>query len=140
MIQFYFEDCQKFSFPERKFVNWLSQTIEENGFETGDISIIFCTDTYLLSINKEYLKHNYFTDIITFNYNESGFISGDLFISIDRIHENAEELGLPFDLELKRVVVHGILHLIGFNDKTEDEQVEMRKQEDYYIRKIEDVE
>ena len=104
----------------------------------GDISIIFCSDPYILDINQRYLQHDYFTDIITFDYCEGKVLSGDLFISIDTVRENATEYGASFEEELNRVMVHGLLHLIGYDDHTPAEQQEMRGKEDYYlsIRKI----
>ena len=104
----------------------------------GDISIIFCSDPYILDINQRYLQHDYFTDIITFDYCEGKVLSGDLFISIDTVRENAAEYGASFEEELNRVMVHGLLHLIGYDDHTPEEQKEMRSKEDYYlsIRKI----
>ena len=104
----------------------------------GDISIIFCSDPYILDINQRYLQHDYFTDIITFDYCEGKVLSGDLFISIDTVRENAAEYGASFEEELNRVMVHGLLHLIGYDDHTPAEQQEMRSKEDYYlsIRKI----
>lgn len=115
----------------------IGRTIEKlivlEGFEPGDINIIFCSDNYLLEVNREYLKHDYFTDIITFSYNEDRMISGDLFISIDRVTENAETVKALFNNELKRVIVHGILHLVGYNDKTNNEISQMRSREDFYL-------
>ena len=100
--------------------------------------IIFCSDPYILDINQRYLQHDYFTDIITFDYCEGKVLSGDLFISIDTVRENAAEYGASFEEELNRVMVHGLLHLIGYDDHTPAEQQEMRSKEDYYlsIRKI----
>ena len=102
----------------------------------GTISIIFCSDNYLLEVNKQYLNHNYFTDIITFNNVEDSVISGDLFISLDRVKENAETFHSKFVVELYRVVFHGILHLIGYNDKTETEKKLMRQKEDFYLSEV----
>lgn len=108
-----------------------------NEFYTpGDISVIFCSDKYLLEINKEYLNHDYYTDIVTFNYVKDSIISGDLFISIDRVRENAETFSSKFVVELYRVVFHGVLHLIGYKDKTEAEQKQMRNKEDYYLGEV----
>ncbi len=106
--------------------NWIKYTIEKNNKQIGEISYIFCSDEQLLEINKEFLNHDYYTDIITFGYSESDIISGDLFISIDRIKDNAKTLGLSYQEELHRVIIHGILHLLGFKDKTDEESQNMR--------------
>ena len=99
----------------------------------GDISIIFCSDNYILDVNMRYLQHDYFTDIITFDYCEGDRLSGDLFISIDSVRENALYYGAEFGDELNRVMVHGLLHLIGYDDHTEEEKKVMRAKEDYYL-------
>lgn len=106
--------------------NWIKYTIEKNNKQIGEISYIFCSDEQLIEINKEFLNHDYYTDIITFDYSESDIISGDLFISIDRIKDNAKTLGLSYQEELHRVIIHGILHLLGFKDKTDEENQNMR--------------
>ena len=108
--------------------------IQNEGKTFGDISVIFCSDEYLLKINEQYLDHNYYTDIVTFDYVENAVISGDLFISVDRVAENAEKYGNPFIEELHRVIIHGVLHLVGYNDKTVKEQSLMREKEDFYLK------
>jgi len=100
------------------------------------ISVIFCSDDYLLSVNKEYLNHDYYTDIITFDYSVDTEISGDLFISIDRVKENSTEFNVPFLNELHRVLVHGVLHLCGYGDKSPVEETLMRSKEDFYLLSI----
>ena len=95
--------------------------------------MFFCSDNYLLKINQDYLKHDTYTDVITFNYVEENVISGDIFISIDRIKENASKVGIDFNMELARVAIHGILHLIGYNDKSSEETQEIRAKEDFYL-------
>ncbi|MEY5133624.1 MAG: hypothetical protein RLZZ198_1628 [Bacteroidota bacterium] len=104
--------------------------------ELGDITLIFCTDEELLAINKEHLDHDYYTDIITFNYNNDSIISGDLFISVDRIKDNATQLGVSMEEELHRVCYHGVLHLVGYNDKTDQEIEVMRAKENFYLNKL----
>ena len=101
--------------------------------QLGDINIIFCSDNYILDINIKYLQHDYFTDIITFDYCEGKKLSGDLFISIDSVRENSEHYGTEFADELNRVMVHGVLHLIGYDDHTEEDIKVMRSKEDYYL-------
>jgi rRNA maturation RNase YbeY len=102
----------------------------------GEISVIVCSDEFLLEMNKQYLNHNYYTDIITFNYNEAGIISGDLFISIERVKDNAETYSTAWEKELLRVIFHGVLHLVGYNDKTTKEKEIMRRKEDFYLSKV----
>jgi probable rRNA maturation factor len=104
--------------------------------ELGDITLIFCTDEELLAINKEHLDHDYYTDIITFNYNNDSIISGDLFISVDRIKDNATQLAVSMEEELHRVCCHGVLHLVGYNDKTDQEIELMRAKENFYLNKL----
>jgi probable rRNA maturation factor len=118
-------------FPDIK--KWIKATITSFEFETGEICIIFCTDDYLLKINQTYLDHNYFTDIITFNYNFDKVVSGDIFISVDTVRLNAVEFNVSEQDEFLRVIIHGILHLLGFNDQIEIETQEMRRQENMAI-------
>ena len=109
---------------------WIKLVIENNNKKVGEIAYIFCSDEQLLEINKEFLNHDYYTDIITFDYSETDVVSGDMFISIDRIRDNAKILGVAYQEELHRVIIHGILHLLGNKDKTETESENMRKLED----------
>ncbi len=113
--------------------NWISATIVEEKYKVGTINYIFCDDNYLSEMNVKHLKHNTLTDIITFNYNLGKLISADVFISTDRVSENAKKYGVSVEDELHRVMVHGILHLCGYKDKTDDEKKEMRQKEDYYL-------
>ena len=135
-IAFFFEDITSFETNQDFIKNQLQQLIIEEGKEPGDISVIFCSDEYLLEMNKKHLQHDYYTDIITFNYVDDLLISGDLFISADRIKDNAIKFGVAFLEELYRVIFHGVLHLIGYNDKTEAEQKMMRQKENYYLAKV----
>lgn len=128
MLNIFYEDTEILDLSPEFFVSWLNKVCEMHNDSLGDLNLIFCSDDYLLEINREHLNHDYYTDIITFNYND-GDISGDLFVSIDRVRENAQTIGVPFDNELHRVVAHGVLHLLGFNDKSEEECLEMRIQE-----------
>lgn len=113
--------------------NWIQEVIRLNNYQTGHLSFVFCTDDYLLEVNKKFLKHDYYTDIITFDYNESTILSGDFIISIDRVKENALIHQCAFHTELYRVIIHGVLHLLGFSDKTETQQKIMRELEDRYL-------
>jgi rRNA maturation RNase YbeY len=115
---------------------WIKNTIEANNKEMGDISYIFCSDDQLLDINKEFLNHDYYTDVITFDYSETENVSGDIFISIDRIRDNAKILELSYLDELHRVIIHGVLHLLGFKDKTKEESKNMRRLEDECLSEL----
>lgn len=133
MITYHFEQT-KFVFRQKTLTSkWLRLVAESEIRRIGDISIIFCSDNYILDINRRYLGHNYFTDIITFDYCEGDKLSGDLFISVDSVQENSVEYGTEFNDELNRVIVHGILHLIGYDDHTEEDVKVMRLKEDYYL-------
>ena len=112
---------------------WLRFVAEAEAKRIGDVNIIFCSDPYILDVNINYLGHDYYTDIITFDYVEGDVLSGDLFISIDSVRENASFYGAEFLTELRRVMVHGLLHLIGYDDHTPEEQKVMRSKEDYYL-------
>lgn len=119
------------SFKKRTILKqWIKTIVENNKKEVGEISYIFCSDEQLLEINKEFLNHDYYTDIITFDYSETDVVSGDLFISIERIKDNAKTLKTSYQEELHRVIIHGVLHLLGYKDKTEEESENMRKLED----------
>lgn len=133
MILYYYEDID-FQFRNKTRTNrWLRLVAESEIKRIGDISIIFCSDNYILDINQKYLQHDYFTDIITFDYCEGDRLSGDLFISVDSVRENSIEYGTDFADELNRVIVHGLLHLIGYDDHTEADVAVMRKKENYYL-------
>lgn len=137
MITYNFEDTA-FQFKSKvKTRKWLSIVAESEIRRIGDINIIFCSDNYLLDINQRFLQHDYFTDIITFDYCEGEYLSGDLFISVDSVSENAVEFGTEFSEELSRVIVHGILHLIGYDDHTKKDQLQMRAKENYYLSILE---
>lgn len=133
-ITFSCEDIE-FQLPdELKVVNWINEVVLNETKSIGFIDYIFCSDNFLLGINQNHLNHDTYTDIITFNYNENEEISGDIFISIDRIRENADKFAVDFEHELCRVIIHGVLHLLGQNDKTEEEQIEMTKKENYCLK------
>jgi len=115
---------------------WLKDVVSSENRIIGDISIIFCDDSYILDINNKYLQHNYYTDIITFDYCEGDKLSGDLFISIDTVKDNSLSYNTSFDNELFRVIVHGVLHLAGYDDHTESDIKIMRLKEDYYLNTL----
>ncbi len=112
---------------------WLKLVIKDFGKITGDITFIFCKDSYLIDINKKFLNHDYFTDIITFDYCDRNIISGDIFISLDRVLENSELFDVLFNDELLRVIIHGVLHLLGYTDATDMEKQIMSEQETKFI-------
>jgi len=133
MVTYYFEDTDFIFRAKTLNSRWLRLVAESEIRRIGDISIIFCSDNYILDINQRYLQHDYFTDIITFDYCEADRLSGDLFISVDSVRENAFEYGTEFYDELNRVIVHGVLHLIGYDDHTDEDIAVMRSKEDYYL-------
>ena len=124
------------SFNEKLVSGWINSSINEICKITGDISIVFCNDEYLKVINVKYLNHDYYTDIITFDYSKGEIISGDLFISVDRVAENAKLNNVHFINELYRVIIHGVLHLCGYNDKTTKEKKEIRDKENFFLNAI----
>lgn len=117
-------------FEEEKVRHWLFNTAAQFGKSIKTINYIFCSDKYLLQINKEYLQHDYYTDIITFPYQEGDIIESDIFVSVDRIKDNASTIGTPFNQEFHRVIIHGLLHLCGIKDKTEEDAKKMRNAEE----------
>lgn len=132
-IQIFFEDIKPINLRKQHIQKLVKELIKSELKITGEISLIMCSDEYLLKINIGYLQHDYYTDIITFNYVEGNVISGDLFISIERVKENSEKYNTSWIKELYRVIFHGLLHLVGYNDKTTEEQVIMREKEDFYL-------
>jgi len=133
MISCFFEDIESFEVSLELYTQKISYIIDNEGFTKENIVIVFCSDSFLLDLNKKHLNHDYFTDIITFSYTTLDRISGDLFISVDRVKENALKEGVFFERELERVIYHGVLHLCGYNDKTPEEIKEMRSKENYYL-------
>lgn len=113
--------------------NWIKSLIKQNKVILGEINIIYCDDEYLFFINKKYLNHDYYTDVITFNYIIDTIISGDIFISINRVKENALKWGVSFEKELYRIMIHGILHLLFYNDKYYTDKFIMQDKENFYL-------
>ena len=133
MVRYFFEDTD-FVFKPKKINNlWLKTVAESEVKKIGQLNIIFCSDNYILDINQKYLQHDYFTDIITFDYCENDILSGDLFISVDSVRENAVFYKTEFTDELNRVIVHGLLHLIGYDDHSDEDIKMMRSKENYYL-------
>ncbi|HOT87935.1 MAG TPA: rRNA maturation RNase YbeY [Bacteroidales bacterium] len=128
-INFFSENCS-FRLKEKKMITaWLTKIIQKSSNKTGNITYIFCDDAYLADLNQKYLNHKTLTDIITFDYVEGNMINGDIFISIERVQENAIKYKTPFKNELLRVICHGVLHLMGFADKNNSEKLVMRAKE-----------
>lgn len=133
-IHFFSEDTPFKLEQPRKIMRWIRTCIHREDQVAGDLNFIFCSDEFLYNINKEYLNHDTYTDIITFDLSEnSGFISGEIYVSIDRVKENAAKLKVDFNDELHRVIIHGILHLLGHSDKGPRKKALMRKKEDAYL-------
>jgi len=117
----------------KKVKNWIVKAILNENLKEGEVNYIFCDDNYLSDLNIKYLKHNTLTDIISFDYTIGKIISGDIFISIERVKENAELFNTKYVDELHRVMIHGVLHYCGYKDKTDEEKIQMRSKEDYYL-------
>ncbi|MFY7730472.1 MAG: rRNA maturation RNase YbeY [Flavobacterium sp.] len=129
MISFNYET--DFEIPnEEQYENWISQVIESEDKTEGEINYIFCDDAYLLEKNIEFLNHDTLTDIISFDYTMGNLISGDIFISVERVKDNAADFNVPFEEELRRVMAHGVLHYCGYKDKSEADEQLMRSKED----------
>lgn len=129
-IRFAVQDIDFELLESGKVKKWISEVILRRQKKVGNISYLFCDDEYLLGVNRQYLNHDTYTDIITFDYVAADLISGDIMISVERVGENAEKFGVPAEQELHRVIIHGVLHLLGQGDKTDAEAAEMRRQEE----------
>lgn len=135
MISVFFEDISPTpNFNSEFLVSWINKVVESENKILGELSYVFCSDDYLLEMNREHLNHDYYTDIITFDYCFENIVSGDLFISLDRVEENAKEFSISFQDELDRVCVHGVLHLCGYKDKSEADEILMRQKEDEKLK------
>jgi len=133
----FFNEETKYHLKDRiRLKKWINSVIHSEQNESGVINFIFTSDNYLLNINKEYLSHNYYTDIVTFNYCEKNIINGDVFISIETVKNNSTRFDVTFIEELYRVMIHGILHLIGYDDKSDEEKVVMKEKENYYLERL----
>lgn len=135
MISFNYETEFKLG-DEKQFQSWISNAIEEENCNEGELNYIFCDDEYLHKINVEYLNHDTLTDIISFDYSVGKELHGDIFISIERVADNAKDFEVSFQKELQRVMIHGVLHYCGYKDKTEDEKQLMRSKEELYMSKF----
>lgn len=135
MIVFNYET--PFELPnEIQTQEWIQKVVADNGFEIGEINYVFCDDNYLHKLNVEFLKHDTLTDIISFDNTLGKLISGDIFISIERVEENAKDFKVSFENELHRVMIHGVLHYMGFKDKSDDDKIKMRNAENQALSNI----
>jgi len=134
MIQYISEGVELPGLQKQKINSWIKETAAYYGKKVGEIAYIFCSDERILEINNQYLSHDYFTDIITFDYCDGIIISGDIFISVDTVLSNSKEFGVSFETELLRILIHGILHLCGQDDKTPELRVEMTEKEDLALK------
>ncbi|BDX37535.1 endoribonuclease YbeY [Tenuifilaceae bacterium CYCD] len=129
-IKYQSQDIKFVLKEKRKISRWINDVIKSHQRKLGNVSYIFCSNDYILDLNKQYLNHNYFTDIITFDYCSDNIVEGDIFISIDTVLDNSHRFKTNFSDELLRVIIHGVLHLVGFSDKTAKQQKQMRVLED----------
>lgn len=139
MIYYNSEDTKLPKIQKRKISQWIKSVVKKHNYKIGDISYIFCSDEVILRVNREYLQHDYYTDIITFDYTEGNRISGDLFISLDTVKTNAEKFGTPYKEELHRVIIHGILHLCGIDDKGPGEREVMEQNENDALEMLKEI-
>ncbi len=134
MIKYQLDSVPKLVVDPTNYFPWIKRSVQEENHQTGDLFYHFCSDDFLLKINRSYLQHDYLTDIITFPLStQPEIISGEIFISIDRVRENASALQTAFEQEFARVLIHGVLHLLGYDDQTDEEKLQMRAKEDYYL-------
>jgi rRNA maturation RNase YbeY len=137
LVNFFSEDID-FSLADEVFVeSWINYTFLNEGLSFDSLNLIFCSDSFLLNINKTYLKHNYYTDVITFDLTEdTSFREGEIYISVDTVRNNALDLSISFDHEIYRVIIHGVLHLCGYNDQSREEIAIIRAKEDFYLARL----
>ncbi len=134
MIKYQVDSVSKLTIDPTVYFPWIKLAIQEESHQIGDLFYHFCSDDFLLKINQDYLQHDSLTDIITFPLSvQSEIISGEIFISIDRVSENASALQTGFEREFARVLIHGVLHLLGYDDHTDEDKLQMRAKEDYYL-------
>lgn len=139
MINFYNEDVD-FKLKNKLILKrWIKQVIDSYGFKAGELSYIFCSDDKILEVNRQFLQHDYYTDVITFDYDEDGVVSGDMYISVDTVRTNAEQYAPSFEREMQRVIIHGVLHLCGLKDKQPDEEKKMRAAEEKALVMLDEI-
>jgi len=134
MIKFHSEDCMIPDLDPIRISDWILEIATLQLKKVGTINYIFCSDSRILEVNKEYLQHDYYTDIITFDYSEQNKIAGDIYIGIETVASNAKQMGNYYESELERVIIHGILHLCGYKDKSPEEEIIMHKMEDEALK------
>ena len=135
MVSFIADSIEMPALDERKVTRWIRSVAADYGFAVGNINYIFCSDERELEVNREFLNHDYYTDVITFDYSTASTLNGDIFISLDTVHSNAEMVGVSFDAELLRIIIHGVLHLTGQGDKTPETKVQMTEKEEKALAK-----
>ena len=138
MIQFIYEDVAAPALEKIQVKRWINAVAHVYGKKCGDIAFVFCTDERILEVNKQYLQHDYYTDIITFDDVEGNVINGDIFISVDRVKENSIEFQTSFGNEIHRIIIHGVLHLLGYKDKAPKDKRLMTEKEDLYLKLFND--
>lgn len=136
MITFQSDSISLPELDERKVSRWIKSVAADYGFAVGNINYIFCSDERELEVNRQFLGHDYYTDIITFDYSTPSVLNGDIFISLDTVRSNAEQLNIPFDHELHRILIHGVLHLTGQDDKTPETKAQMTEKENLALAKL----
>ncbi|MDR3653765.1 MAG: rRNA maturation RNase YbeY [Paludibacter sp.] len=139
MILYVAEDVALPKLQKHKINSWIKETAAEYNRKIGEIAYIFCSDKRILEVNKQYLEHDYYTDIITFDDSKGSIISGDIFISIETIASNANEFKVSFEIELQRIMIHGILHLCGQDDKMPEQRIEMTRKENLALKRLHDI-
>lgn len=130
MVKFLADNIDMPSIEERRITRWIRAVAAEYGFSVGNINYIFCSDERELAVNREFLGHDYYTDVITFDYSTASTLNGDIFISLDTVRSNAEMVGEPYEKELRRIIIHGVLHLTGQGDKTPETKIQMTAKEE----------
>ena len=135
MVSFIADSIEMPALDERKVTRWIRSVAADYGFAVGNINYIFCSDERELEVNREFLNHDYYTDVITFDYSTASTLNGDIFISLDTVRSNAEMVGVSFDAELLRIIIHGVLHLTGQGDKTPETKAQMTEKEEKALAK-----
>ena len=139
MISFFSQEVSLPTFDQRKITDWIKKTAAFYGKRAGDISYVFCSDDRILEVNRQFLQHDYYTDVITFDYSEADIVSGDIFISVDTVRSNAEQFGQSYERELHRIIIHGVLHLCGQEDKTPETRRVMTEKEELALKTLEEM-
>ena len=139
MISFFSQEVSLPTFDQRKITDWIKKTAAFYGKRAGDISYVFCSDDRILEVNRQFLQHDYYTDVITFDYSEADIVSGDIFISVDTVRSNAEQFGQSYERELHRIIIHGVLHLCGQEDKTPETRRVMTEKEELALKTLENM-